>query len=121
MSELMPGLDGMPPIKDHYDDGDKILIAEKSKELGVHTVANAYGLKWQSVVSWKRLKKQQPASVPSPKTKKTEIFIQSPLGGTITPDEIIAKAEGADKIYVRVDENKAYWVKGQQNGAVNLW
>lgn len=52
---------------------------------------------------------------------KTKIVIQSPLGGTITPEEIIAKIGAADKIYVRVDENKAYWVKGEETGSIDLW
>lgn len=52
---------------------------------------------------------------------KTEIIIQSPMGGTITPEEIIAKIGAADKIYVRVDENKAYWVKGEETGSIDLW
>jgi hypothetical protein len=43
------------------------------------------------------------------------------MGGEITPAEIIAKTGKADVIYVRVDENKAYWVKGKKNGSVDLW
>ena len=26
-----------------------------------------------------------------------------------------------DRVYVKVDENAAYWVNGDQSGAVNLW
>ena len=54
-------------------------------------------------------------------SQKTEIIIQSPLGGTITPEEIIAKIGATDKIYIRVDENKAYWVKGEETGSIDLW
>ena len=53
--------------------------------------------------------------------KKTEVIIQSPLGGIITPEEIIARIGEADQIYVRVDENKAYWVRGEESGSVDLW
>ena len=53
--------------------------------------------------------------------KKTEVIIQSPMGGNITPEAILAKVGKADKIYVRVDENKAYWVRGEQTGSVDLW
>ena len=49
------------------------------------------------------------------------IVIQSPLGGEITPEEIIAKTGPADKIYVRIDQNKAYWVRGEETGDVDLW
>ncbi|MBR1672086.1 MAG: helix-turn-helix transcriptional regulator [Fretibacterium sp.] len=50
-----------------------------------------------------------------------ELIIQSPMGGEITPDEIFAKVGRVDIVYVRVDENKAYWVKGKKSGSVELW
>ena len=54
--------------------------------------------------------------------KKTgEMIIQSPMGGNITPEEIMKKVGKAEKIYVRVDENKAYWVRGKETGSVDLW
>ena len=52
---------------------------------------------------------------------KNEVIIQSPLGGVITPAEILAKTGPVDSVYVRVDENKAYWVKGEETGSVDLW
>ena len=57
----------------------------------------------------------------APAKKAVEVIIQSPMGGNITPDEILAKVGKADKIYVRVDENKAYWVRGKETGSVDLW
>ena len=61
-------------------------------------------------------------AVKKPAAKKAvEVIIQSPMGGNITPDEILAKVGKADKIYVRVDENKAYWVRGKETGSVDLW
>jgi len=62
----------------------------------------------------------KPAAKPAPK-KAVEVIIQSPMGGNITPEEILAKVGKADKIYVRVDENKAYWVRGKETGSVDLW
>ena len=53
--------------------------------------------------------------------KQPEVIIQSPLGGIITPAEILKKVGKVDQVYVRVDENKAYWVKGEENGSVDLW
>ena len=57
--------------------------------------------------------------------KKTEaaphVVIQSPMGGSITPEEIIKKTGPVDAVYVRVDENKAYWVRGDETGSVDLW
>ena len=32
-----------------------------------------------------------------------------------------AKIGKADKVYIRVDENKAYWVRGEEVGSVDLW
>ncbi len=57
-----------------------------------------------------------------PAAKKTaEVIIQSPLGGEITGAEILARVGNVDKVYVRVDENKAYWVRGEETGSVDLW
>ena len=54
-------------------------------------------------------------------TPATAIIIQSPMGGEIDVTEILAKVGPVDKVYIRVDQNAAYWVKGDESGAVNLW
>ena len=62
------------------------------------------------------------AKAAKPAAKKAvEVIIQSPMGGNITPEEIMAKVGKADKVYIRVDENKAYWVRGKETGSVDLW
>ena len=110
MNQIIPGYNGLPDVKDQYDNDEKLLIVRAANKYGVKTVAGAYGLKWQRISSWKRMNK-------SPK-----LIIQSPMGGAITPEEIIARIGiVVDKIYVRVDENKAYWVNGDKTGSVNLW
>ena len=38
-----------------------------------------------------------------------------------TPEEIRARIGEADAVYIRVDQNKAYWVKGDENGDIDLW
>lgn len=53
--------------------------------------------------------------------KTPALVIQSPFGGEITPDAIFAKIGDADTVYVRIDQNKAYWVKGEETGSVDLW
>ena len=50
-----------------------------------------------------------------------KVVIQSPMGGSITPEEIIKKTGLVDTVYIRVDENKAYWVRGEETGSVDLW
>lgn len=67
-------------------------------------------------------KKAAPKAAAKPAAKKAvEVIIQSPMGGNITPEAILAKVGKADKIYIRVDENKAYWVRGKETGSVDLW
>ena len=85
-----------------------------------------------------RKKKEQPAPAPVDEsllqmqndadaavhalfTPTTAVIIQSPMGGEIDVNEILAKVGPVDKVYVRVDQNAAYWVRGDESGAVNLW
>ena len=63
-------------------------------------------------------KKAAPAKTAA---KQPKVIIQSPMGGDITPAEILKKVGKVDEVYVRVDENKAYWVKGDKSGSVDLW
>ena len=63
----------------------------------------------------------KPAAKKPAAKKAVEVIIQSPMGGNITPEAILAKVGKADKIYIRVDENKAYWVRGKETGSVDLW
>ena len=48
-------------------------------------------------------------------------MIQSPFGGEITPEEISARIGQVDAVYIRVDQNKAYWVRGEETGYIDLW
>ena len=70
-------------------------------------------------------KVEKVAKKPAAKAKaaKLTIEIQSPLGGSITPEEIAAKLpKDATNVYVRIDENKLYWVKKNgETGAVEIW
>ena len=94
------------------DERKKALILAEANRIGVKTAAEKYGLNWQLIASWKRTAKENPLS---------KIIIQSPLGGEISAEEISIKVDDFDKIYVRPDENKAYWVKGKKNGFIDLW
>ncbi len=55
--------------------------------------------------------------------KDVEMYIQSPLGGNITPDEVAAKLpEGTEACFIRVDQNKIWWVRGNgETGFVWIW
>ena len=107
MEPLTPEHYGLPPKRDSYSAEEKALIVAKAAEVGVHPIAEAYGFAWQTIVSWKRY--YEP------------IIIQSPSGQEITPKEIKEKVGLVEKIYVRADEGKAYWVKGEETGEVDLW
>ena len=56
------------------------------------------------------------------KAAKLEIIVQSPMGRNITAEEIAAKIPaGADSVFVRVDQNKLWWIKGEETGSVDIW
>ena len=73
----------------------------------------------------KPAEKKTPAKKPAAKKpaakKAAEVIIQSALGGEITPEAVLEKVGPVDKVYVRVDQNKAYWVRGEETGSVDLW
>ena len=50
------------------------------------------------------------------------MIVQSPMGGNITAEEIAAKVPaGAESVFVRVDQNKLWWIKGEETGSVDIW
>ena len=56
------------------------------------------------------------------KDPKMDIYIQSPMGGDITPEQVAAKMpEGTEACYVRVDQNLIWWIRGNETGAVRIW
>ena len=69
----------------------------------------------------KPAKRGKKAEAAPKKNAGMTVVIQSPLGGSITPEEILKKTGPVDAVYVRVDENKAYWVRGDETGSVELW
>ncbi len=84
----------------------------------------------EAAVVEKKGKKKAPAKTTTkkkaPVAKKKApatplVILQSPFGGEITAEEILSKVGEADKIYVRIDQNKAYWVKGEETGDADLW
>ncbi len=66
--------------------------------------------------------KEIKASEKKAKAARLEIIVQSPMGGNITADEIAAKLpEGAEVVFVRVDQNKLWWIRGEETGSVDIW
>ena len=97
---------------------------KKDEQPAVEKKAAAPAPAPEEVKPKKRTRKGEEAK-PAKRGKKTEatpkVVIQSPMGGSITPEEVLAKTGPVDSVYIRVDENKAYWVKGEETGAVDLW
>lgn len=51
-----------------------------------------------------------------------KVYIESLLGGTITPEEVLERVPNdAENVYIKPEENKAYWVRGDESGDVELW
>ena len=51
-----------------------------------------------------------------------EIIIQSPMGGEITTDQVVEKLPaGVDCVFIRVDQNKLWWIRGDETGNVDIW
>lgn len=69
----------------------------------------------------KPVAEKKPRKAAAKKQRAPEIVIQSPVGGEITPEAILEKIGQAEKVYIRVDQNKAYWVNGEETGSVDLW
>ena len=74
-------------------------------------------------VKKKTRKAGRKAKEASDAVKFVNIVIQSPMGGTITPAEILKKVPKDTKdVYVRVDDNKLYYVlKNGEIGSVDIW
>ena len=103
----------------------KKAVEEKVVEKKAEVKAEKAPAKKAEVKAEKAPAKKDPAKKPAAKKpaakKVAEVIIQSPLGGEITGAEILARVGDVDKVYVRVDENKAYWVRGEETGDVDLW
>lgn len=57
------------------------------------------------------------------KAGKVNLVFQSAMGGAITTEEITAKLpKDATDAYVKIEENKIYWVgKNGEMGSVDIW
>ena len=70
-------------------------------------------------------KKEEKAAGEEEKAAPVELIIESTMGGQISADEIIKrvreKSGDAAKIYVKPEENKAYFTYGDSVGYVELW
>ena len=107
-----------------YENGKKKVTAALMLK-----VKDAFGIEIdaQEGAAEKKAEKQAQA-LEKKQVKKIEapdlvIYIQSPLGGNITPEEIRALVpEDAESCFVRVDQNKIWWLKPDgTTGYVWIW
>ena len=97
---------------------DKV-VAEKIEVKKTAAGVKKAPAKAKAAVKVEKAVKKSAAKV---KAAKLEIYVQSPLGGNITPEEIAAKVpKGADTVFVRVDQNKLWWIMGEESGSVDIW
>ena len=98
--------------------------AVEEKVAAAPAKAKAAAKKVAADVKAEATKVEKKVAAKKPVTKnasKNEVIIQSPMGGNITPAEVLKKVGPVDQVYVRVDENKLYWVKGEETGSVEIW
>ena len=66
--------------------------------------------------------KTTPADEEKTAPKKVEIYIQSLMGGSITTEDILSRLpDGVETVYIKPEENAAYWVRGAESGSIYLW
>ena len=54
--------------------------------------------------------------------KPAEIFVESMFGNQISAQEILSRVPGeSEKVYVKPEENRAYWVSELDTGSIELW
>ena len=94
--------------------------AAETAEFEVKKTARSAGRKAKAKAE--EVKEAVDQAVKKAETAKVNVIVQSPLGGNITTEEIVAKLpEGVDSVFVRVDQNKLWWVKGEETGSVEIW
>ena len=117
-----PGAKALAAIKEVYGvDLNETLSAAQASSVAPAAPVEATPAE-EKAVEKKATKKPRAKKQTAPAEEKpAQIIIQSPMGGEITPEDILAKAGDADKIYVRVDQNKLYIVNGDETSSVDLW
>ena len=114
-----------PMLLERYEKGSCAIpedIVEKLKDIAVATEIEVKkntrkaGRKAKETDSTAKETVKEAAGIPN-------IVIQSPMGGYITPADIARKVpKGTADVYVRVDENKLYYVlKNGETGDMDIW
>ena len=117
-----------PMLLGRYEKGTCAIpesIAEKLKEVEDKAVAIEIEVKKNTRKAGRKVKETVSATKEAAKEAAgiPNIIIQSPMGGYITPMDIAKKVpKGTADVYVRVDENKLYYVlKNGETGDLDIW
>ena len=107
-------------VKEEF--GVDIADAVTAEKIEVKKTAAKASRKAKETVKAVETKVEKKVKVSKAKAAKLEIIVQSPMGGNITAEEIAAKIPaGAESVFVRVDQNKLWWIKGEETGSVDIW
>ena len=115
---------------DAKDKADKVKTAEqieagKVKAKRARKAAEKVTAKEEKAVAKAKSKEEKSARKPNVKMKvaKLNLVFQSTMGGSITPGQIVEKLpKGAVDVYVKLEENAAYWVDRDGNtGSIKIW
>ena len=103
----------------------KATLKKAAPKKSAETVTAEAGAPGAPAKEKKATKKAEPkkaaAGKPAPKKTPPTVILQSPFGGEITVDAVKTLVGEVDKVYVRIDQNKLYWVKGEESGAIDIW
>ena len=70
----------------------------------------------------KTVKEKVEKSAKKVKAAKVDMIFETNGGRQIKPEEIAERVpKGVDAAYVKLEENKIYWVKGTETGSVDIW
>ena len=107
-------------VKEEF--GVDVADAVTAEKIEVKKTAAKASRKAKETVKAVENKVEKKVKVSKAKAAKLEIIVQSPMGGNITAEEIAAKVPaGAESVFVRVDQNKLWWIKGEETGSVDIW
>ena len=102
----------------------------QANDKALKKVAKHFGVSVLELTTWPvgdksgRVKgRPYPNSHPRSATLSSPVLhIQSQTGKGITVEEIMEKVpEGVEHVYVKAEEERAYWVKGGETGVVELF
>ena len=124
-----------------YTDEQKAAVLARAAETDIRTAAGEAGIPWKKVAKWnkaasaqadetadtakekeEKVKKKAAKAAKKARAAKTELIFESDNGLQITLKELKDRLpKGCDAAYIKPGENRIYWVKGEENGFVDIW